>query len=110
MIRSTENQEKKFYIVAGGEWEAVVLAKDAVDASALGLEKAFDKYGSGLMLSNTVIVTNASDARTQEPDEMEIDIFYVPSVLADIGKNELASHLDKILRENQKKLDKQKLA
>jgi hypothetical protein len=110
MIRSTENQEKKFYIVSGGEWEAAVLAKDAVDASAFGLEKAFIKYGSGLMLSNSIIVTNASDARHQEPDEMEIDIFYVPSVLADIGKNELASQLDKILRDNQKKLDKQKIA
>jgi hypothetical protein len=110
MIRSTENQEKKFYVVSGGEWEASVLAKDAVDAAALGLEKAFHKYGSALMLSNTVIVTNASDIRTQEPDEMEIDIFYVPSVLADIGRNELATQLDKILRENQKKLDKRKTA
>ena len=41
MIRSTENQEKKFYIVSSSDWEAAVLAKDAVDASALGLEKSF---------------------------------------------------------------------
>ena len=78
MIRSTENQEKKFYLVSGGEWEAAVLAKDAVDASACGLEEAFERYG--------------------------------PSILADIGRNELASQLDEILRENQKKLDRAKMA
>jgi hypothetical protein len=110
MIRSTENQEKKFYLVSGGEWEAVVLAKDAVDASAYGLEEAFQEHGSGLMLSNCITVTNASDIKNQEPEEIEIDIFYVPSVLADIGRNELAGQLDKILRENQKKLDKEKMA
>jgi len=110
MIRSTENQEKKFYLVSGGEWEAAVLAKDAVDASAYGLEEAFERYGSGLMLSNCITVTNASDIKNQEPENVEIDIFYVPSVLADIGRNELAGQLDKILRENQKKLDKEKIA
>ena len=83
MIRSTENQEKKFYLVSGGEWEAAVLAKDAVDASACGLEEA---------------------------EEVDIDVFYVPSILADIGRNELASQLDEILRENQKKLDRAKMA
>ena len=110
MIRSTENQEKKFYLVSGGEWEAAVLAKDAVDSSAYGLEEAFERYGSGLMLSNCITVTNASDIKNQEPENVEIDIFYVPSVLADIGRNELAGQLDKILRENQKKLDKEKIA
>ena len=110
MIRSTENQEKKIYLVSGGEWEAAVLAKDAVDASAYGLEEAFERYGSGLMLSNCITVTNASDIKNQEPENVEIDIFYVPSVLADIGRNELAGQLDKILRENQKKLDKEKIA
>ena len=110
MIRATENQEKKFYIVSSSDWEAAVLAKDAVDASALGLEKAFERYGSGLMLSNCITVTNASDIKNQEPEEMDIDIFYVPSVLSDIGKNELATQLDEILRENEKKLDKRKTA
>jgi hypothetical protein len=110
MIRSTENQEKKFYLVSSSDWEAVVLARDAVDASALGLEKAFEKYGNSLMLSNCVTVTNASDIKNQEPEEVEIDIFYVPSVLSDIGKNELATKLDEILRENEKKLDKRKTA
>ena len=103
MIRSTENQEKNFYLVFGGEWEAVVLAKDAVDASAYGLEKAFEEYGSGLMLSNCITVKNVSDAKKENEEEMDIDIFYVPSVLSDIGKNELATQLDEILRENEKK-------
>jgi hypothetical protein len=110
MSRSTENQEKKFYLVSGGEWEAAVLAKDAVDASACGLEEAFERYGSGLMLSNCITVTNASDIKGQEPEEVDIDVFYVPSILADIGRNELASQLDEILRENQKKLDRAKMA
>jgi hypothetical protein len=103
MIRSTENQEKKFYLVSGGEWEAVVLAKDAVDASAYGLEKAFEGYGSGLMLSNCITVKNVSDAKEENHEEMDMDIFYVPSVLSDIGKNELATQLDEILRDNEKK-------
>ena len=33
MIRSTENQEKKFYLVEGASWEVVVACKDAIDAS-----------------------------------------------------------------------------
>lgn len=103
MIRSTENQEKKFYLVSGGEWEAVVLAKDAVDASAYGLEKAFEEYGSSLMLSNCITVKNVSDAKEENHEEMDMDIFYVPSVLSDIGKNELATQLDEILRDNEKK-------
>ncbi len=103
MIRSTENQEKKFYLVLGGEWEAAVLAKDAIDASAYGLEKAFEKYGSGLMLSNCLTVRNISDLKKENHEEMDMDIFYVPSVLSDIGKNELATQLDEILRENEKK-------
>ena len=71
MIRSTENQQKKFYLISGGEWEAAVLAKDAVDAAAYGLEKAFEEYGSGLMLSNCITVTNASDVKSQEPEDIE---------------------------------------
>jgi hypothetical protein len=103
MIRSTENQEKKFYLVLGGEWEAAVLAKDAIDASAYGLEKAFEEYGSGLMLSNCLTVRNISDLKKENHEEMDMDIFYVPSVLSDIGKNKLATQLDEILRENEKK-------
>ncbi len=103
MIRSTENQEKKFYLVLGGEWEAAVLAKDAIDASAYGLEKAFEEYGSGLMLSNCLTVRNISELKQENHEEMDMDIFYVPSVLSDIGKNELATQLDEILRENEKK-------
>lgn len=108
MIRSTENQEKKFYLVSGGEWEAIVLCKDTIDAAASGLEKAFEEYGNTLLLSNCVSVTNVSDMRSEEPENVEVDIFYVPSILADIGRNELAQQLDVILRDNQKKLDKQK--
>ena len=108
MIRSTENQEKKFYIVNGGDWEASVLSKDAIDAAASGLEEAFKEYGNSLVLGNCLTVTNASDVKHQEPDSIEIDIFYVPSILSDIGKNELASQLDIILRNNEKKLDKPK--
>jgi len=110
MIRSTENQEKKFYIVNGGDWEVSVLSKDGIDAAASGLEKAFSEYGSSLVLGNCLTVTNASDVQHQEPDSIEMDIFYVPSILSDIGKNELASQLDLILRNNQKKLDKSKTA
>jgi len=103
MIRSTKNQEKKFYIVNGGDWEASILSKDAIDAAAYGLEKAFDEYGEDLLLGNCLTVTNASDIQLQEPDSIEIDIFYVPSILSDIGKNDLASQLDIILRKNKKK-------
>jgi len=110
MVRSTENQEKKFYLVSGGEWESVVLAKDSIDAAAAGLEKVFEHYGTSLMLSNCITVTNCSDLKTQEPEEMEIDLFYVPSILSDIGKNGLATELDTILKNMQKKLDKQKSA
>ena len=46
---------------------------------------------------------------TMEEMDVDIDIFYVPSVLADIGKNELAKQLDEILRNNEKKLDNRKL-
>ena len=108
MIRSTENQEKKFYLVSGGEWETCVLAKDSIDAAAAGLEKAFQEYGNSLVLSNCITSTNCSDIKHQEPDEMEIDLFYVPSILSDIGKNGLAAELDVLLKNMQKKLDKQK--
>jgi len=39
---------------------------------------------------------------------LEVDLFYVPSVLSDIGKNGLAAELDLLLKNMQKKLDKQK--
>ncbi len=108
MIRSTENQEKKFYLGSSGGWEVCVLAKDSVDAAAIGLEKAFEEYGDSLVLSNCITSTNCSDIKHQEPDELEVDLFYVPSVLSDIGKNGLAAELDSLLKNMQKKLDKQK--
>jgi len=55
------------------------------------------------MLSNCLTVRNISDLKKENHEEMDMDIFYVPSVLSDIGKNELATQLDEILRENEKK-------
>lgn len=103
MIRHTENQEKKFYSVEGTNWESIVESKDAIDAACLGLEEAFSEYGDKLMLGSCLTVTRVSQFRKQEPEEVEIDIFYAPSILSDIGKNELASQLDEILRHEQKK-------
>ena len=109
MICSTENQQKNFYIVSGGSWEACVLAKDAIDASALGLQEALEKYGTSLTLGNCLTVNKAKVSTDSEELDVDIDIFYVPSVLADIGKNELAKQLDEILRNNEKKLDNRKM-
>ena len=102
MIRSTENQEKKFYLVEGASWEVVVACKDAIDAACLGLEEGFKEYGDKLMLGNCLTVMKMSDVKNS-PEELDLDIFYVPSILSDIGKNELASQLDEILREKVKK-------
>jgi hypothetical protein len=38
-----------------------------------------------------------------EPEQVEFDIFYVPSVLADIGKHKLSKQLDEIVQNIQKK-------
>jgi hypothetical protein len=103
MIRSTENNEKKFYLVQGSTWESVVESEDAIDAACSGLEEAFEEYGDKLMLGSCLLVTRITDLKIDEPEEVEIDLFYVPSILSDIGKTDLASQLDEILRNAEKK-------
>ena len=95
MIRVLENQEKKLYYATSSDWECVVLAKDAIDT-----------FGDNLNLSSCINVINCSELHeknTIEPEQVEFDIFYVPSVLADIGKHKLSKQLDEIIQNIEKK-------
>ena len=106
MIRVLENQEKKLYYVSSSDWECVVLAKDAIEAAGEAFEEAFDVFGEDLNLSSCVKVINCSELHEKyllEPEQVEFDIFYVPSVLADIGKHKLSKQLDEIIQNMQKK-------
>lgn len=106
MIRVLENQEKKLYYVTSSDWESVVLAKDAIEAAGEALEEAFDTFGDRLNLSSCINVINCSDLHEKyitEPEQVEFDIFYVPSVLADIGKHKLSKQLDEIIQNIEKK-------
>ena len=101
-----KNQEKKLYYATSSDWECVVLAKDAIDAAGESLEEAFDTFGDNLNLSSCVKVINCSGLQQKhliETDQVEFDMFYVPSVLADIGKHKLSKQLDEIIQNMQKK-------
>jgi hypothetical protein len=106
MIRVLENQDKKLYYASSSDWECVVLAKDAVEAAAEAFEEAFDTFGKDLNLSSCVNVINCSslyEKNTIDTEHVEFDMFYVPSVLADIGKHKLSRQLDEIIQNIQKK-------
>jgi len=106
MIRILENQDKKLYYVSSSDWESVVLAKDAIDAVGEAFEEAFDVFGENLNLSSCAKVINCSELQEKqlpEPEQVEFDMFYVPSVLADIGKHKLSNQLDEIIQNMQKK-------
>tara|TARA_R100000008_G_scaffold44460_1_gene25869 strand:- start:1947 stop:2282 length:336 start_codon:yes stop_codon:yes gene_type:complete len=106
MIRVLENQEKKLYYVTSSDWECVVLAKDAIEAAGEAFEEAFESFGDNLNLSSCVNVVNCSGLNEKyilEPEQVEFDIFYVPSVLADIGKHKLSKQLDEIIQNIDKK-------
>jgi len=106
MIRVLENQDKKLYYASSSDWECVVLAKDAVEAAGEAFEEAFDTFGEHLNLSSCVNVIDCSDLHEKnltDPEQVEFDIFYVPSVLADIGKHKLSAQLDEIIQNMQKK-------
>ena len=106
MIRALENQDKKLYYVSSSDWESVVSAKDAVEAAAEAFEEAFDTFGEHLNLSSCVNVMNCSNLSEKNPIESELvefDIFYVPSILADIGKHKLSKQLDEIIQNIEKK-------
>ena len=106
MIRTLENQDKKLYYVSSSDWECVVLAKDAIEAAGEALEEAFDTFGDSLNLSSCINIVNCSELHEKhmiEPEQVEFDIFYVPSVLADIGKHKLSQQLDEIIQNIEKK-------
>ena len=106
MIRVLENQDKKLYYVSSSDWESVVLAKDAIEAAGEAFEEAFEVFGEDLNLSSCVKVINCSGLQEKqlvEPERVEFDMFYVPSVLADIGKHKLSTQLDKIIQNMEKK-------
>ncbi|HIL27443.1 MAG TPA: hypothetical protein EYG21_08710 [Nitrospinaceae bacterium] len=106
MIRVLENQEKKLYYATSSDWECVVLAKDAIEAAGESLEEAFDTFGDNLNLSSCINIINCSELHEKhmiEPEQVEFDIFYVPSVLADIGKHKLSKQLDEIIQNIEKK-------
>ena len=106
MIRVLENQDKKLYYVSSSDWESVVLARDAVEAAGEAFEEAFDTFGEHLNLSSCVNVmdcSNLHEKSAEGPEQVEFDIFYVPSVLADIGKHKLSKELDEIIQNMQKK-------
>ena len=106
MIRVLENQDKKLYYVSSSDWESVVLAKDAIEAAGEAFEEAFEVFGENLNLSSCVKVINCSGLQEKqliEPEQVEFDMFYVPSVLADIGKHKLSTQLDKIIQNMEKK-------
>ncbi len=99
MIRTLENQDKKLYYVSSSDWECVVLSKDAIEAAGEAFEEAFDTFGQNLNLSSCVKVMNCSGLQEKyliEPEQVEFDLFYVPSILADIGKHKLSQQLDEI--------------
>ena len=102
MIRVLENQDKKLYYVSSSDWESVVLAKDAIEDAG----EAFDVFGDNLNLSSCVKVINCSGLQEKhliEMDQVEFDMFYVPSVLADIGKHKLSKQLDEIIQNIERK-------
>lgn len=106
MIRVLENQDKKLYYAASSDWECVVLAKDAVEAAGEALEEAFNSFGDDLNLSSCINIVNCSElhkSHALEPEQVEFDMFYVPSVLADIGKHKLSKQLDEIIQNIEKK-------
>lgn len=106
MIRVLENQDKNLYYVSSSDWESVVLAKDAVEAAGEAFEEAFDVFGDNLNLSSCVKVINCSALQGNQmidPEQVEFDMFYVPSVLADIGKHKLSKQLDEIIQNMERK-------
>ena len=77
-----------------------------IEAAGEAFEEAFDVFGEDLNLSSCVKVINCSELHEKylvEPEQVEFDIFYVPSVLADIGKHKLSKQLDEIIQNMQKK-------
>ena len=106
MIRTLENQDKKLYYVSSSDWECVVLSKDAIEAAGEAFEEAFDTFGQNLNLSSCVKVINCSGLQEKhlvESEQVEFDLFYVPSILADIGKHKLSKQLDEIVKNMEKK-------
>ena len=106
MIRTLENQDKKLYYVSSSDWECVVLSKDAIEAAGEAFEEAFDTFGQNLNLSSCVKVINCSGLQEKhlvESEQVEFDLFYVPSILADIGKHKLSQQLDEIIKNIEKK-------
>ena len=106
MIRTLENQDKKLYYVSSSDWECVVLSKDAIEAAGEAFEEAFDTFGQNLNLSSCVKVINCSGLQEKhlvESEQVEFDLFYVPSILADIGKHKLSKQLDEIIKNIEKK-------
>ena len=70
------------------------------------LEEAFDTFGDNLNLSSCINIINCSELHEKnmtEPEQVEFDIFYVPSVLADIGKHKLSKQLDEIIQNIERK-------
>jgi len=106
MIRTLENQDKKLYYVSSSDWECVVLSKDAIEAAGEAFEEAFDTFGQNLNLSSCVKVIDCSGLQEKhliESEQVEFDLFYVPSILADIGKHKLSRQLDEIIKNIEKK-------
>lgn len=98
MIRKITDSKSNLYYVFCGDWESIIQGGSAHIATSKALTMGFDEFNEQLSLSAFIQCLNLTGySKTLDFDE-NMSYFYMPEMLADIGKHELCKKFSTILK------------
>lgn len=102
MISKTK-EDLRIFVAFCADWECVIKASDAEEASCKALEEASRAYGKDMNLSPAIGIIDVSKIYSNMSCPDDIYFIYTPKALANAGLHDLASKYEnviKILKDN----------
>lgn len=101
MIRIAGEEKKSLYYVFSADWETIIKSKTSSLAVNKALTLGFEKFGQDFVLAPWIKCLNMTEFRENENSEDNIEYFYTPEMLADIGKHKLSQKFSALLEKAQ---------
>lgn len=101
MIRIVGEDKSSLFYVYSADWETIIKSKSGALAVNKALTLGFEKFGKEFSIAPWIRVLNLSKFGESEDLEENLEYFYTPEMLADIGKHKLSSQYLTLLSKTQ---------
>lgn len=101
MIRIVGEDKTSLFYVFSADWETIIKSKTGALAVNKALTLGFEKFGKEFMIAPWIKALNLSKFGKDEDAESNMEFFYTPEMLADIGKHKLSSQYSNLLSKTQ---------